>query len=176
MDQIEIRLATKEDAQSIALLGRITFSDTFGHYFTDRENLRNYCKKTFSVDKIETGLQKQNNVFWLAFVNRLPVGYAKLKLNSGSAFIASANTCQLQKIYVLKDFLSKNVGSQLQSRLLEKAREMNFESIWLSALKSNERAINFYRKNGFETIGEHDFQIGKQSFDFIAMRKFLQNN
>jgi ribosomal protein S18 acetylase RimI-like enzyme len=38
---------------------------------------------------------------------------------------------------------------------------------------SNERAINFYKKTGFEKIGNHDFQIGKENFEFIAMQKKL---
>jgi ribosomal protein S18 acetylase RimI-like enzyme len=47
--------------------------------------------------------------------------------------------------------------------------------VWLSVLNSNERAINFYKKTGFEKIGNHDFQIGKENFDFIAMTRDLQN-
>ena len=42
-------------------------------------------------------LRKPNNIFWIAFVNRLPVGYAKLKLYSNSEFIESKDVCQLQK-------------------------------------------------------------------------------
>ena len=37
MNTIEIRLAKKEDAQCIALLGRITFTETFGHFFRDQK-------------------------------------------------------------------------------------------------------------------------------------------
>ena len=40
-------------------------------------------------------------------------------------------------------------------------------------LHSNERAINFYKKGGYETIGKHDFQIGKENFEFVAMSKQL---
>jgi len=40
-------------------------------------------------------------------------------------------------------------------------------------LNGNKRAINFYTKNGFEKIGDHDFQIGKEGFEFIAMHKEL---
>ena len=35
MNTIEIKLARKEDAQFIALLGRTTFTETFGHLFRD---------------------------------------------------------------------------------------------------------------------------------------------
>ena len=173
MDTIEIRLAKKEDAPFIALLGRTTFTETFGHFFRDQQDLIDYYNVTFSVQKIEAGIEKPNNVFWIAFVNRLPVGYAKLKLHSNSEFVESKDVCQLQKIYVLKDFLSMKIGFRLQDLLLKKAKELNFNNVWLSVLHSNERAINFYRKGGFEKIGNHDFQIGKENFEFIAMNKAL---
>ena len=173
VNTIEIRLAKKEDAQFIALLGRITFTETFGHFFRDQKDLIDYYNLTFSVQKIEDGIKKPNNIFWIAFVNRFPVGYAKLKLYSNSEFIESKDVCQLQKIYVLKDFLSMKIGFELQDLLLKKAKELNFNKVWLSVLNSNERAINFYKKNGFEKIGNHDFQIGKENFEFIVMKKNL---
>lgn len=173
MNTIEIRLAKEEDAQFIALLGRVTFTETFGHLFRDQNDLIDYYNYTFSVQKIEDGMKKQNNIFWIAFVNRLPVGYAKLKLDSKSEFIDSKDVCQLQKIYVLKDFLSMKIGFELQDSLLKKAKELNFGKVWLSVLNSNERAVNFYKKTGFQKIGNHDFQIGKENFEFIAMSKQL---
>ena len=173
MNTFEIRLAKKEDAPFIALLGRTTFTETFGHFFRDQQDLIDYYNRTFSVQKIEEGIEKADNVFWIAFANRLPVGYAKLKLNSRSDFVESQHVCQLQKIYVLKDFLSMKIGCGLQDALLKKAKELNFDQMWLSVLHSNERAINFYKKGGFETIGNHDFQIGKENFEFVAMGKTL---
>ena len=173
MITIEIRLAKKEDAPSIALLGRTTFTETFGHFFRDQQDLIDYYNLTFSVQKIEAAIEKPNNIFWIAFANRLPVGYAKLKLNSQSEFVESTNVCQLQKIYVLKDFLSMKIGLGLQDALLKKAKELSFNQIWLSVLNSNERAIRFYEKSGFEEVGNHDFQIGKENFEFVAMAKTL---
>ena len=173
MNEVKVRLAREEDAPFIALLGRTTFTETFGHFFRDQQDLIDYYNSTFSVQKIEDGMKKQTNVFWIAFVNRLPVGYAKLKLHSSSEFIDSKDVCQLQKIYVLKDFLSMGIGFELQDSLLRKAKELGFTNIWLSVLNSNERAINFYRKTGFENIGNHDFQIGKEHFEFTAMLKTL---
>ena len=170
---MEVRLARKEDAPFIALLGRTTFTETFGHFFRDQQDLIDYYNSTFSVQKIEAGIEKPNNLFWIAFANRLPVGYAKLKLHSNSEFIDSTDVCQLQKIYVLKDFLSMKIGLELQGSLLEKAKELGFHQIWLSVLHSNERAISFYKKSGFAEVGSHDFQIGKENFEFVAMSRSL---
>ncbi|WP_055397331.1 GNAT family N-acetyltransferase [Flagellimonas eckloniae] len=165
--------ATISEATYIALLARITFVETFGHFFRDKKDLEEYLDQTFGVQKIRNSIEKSNNIFWLAYIDELPVGYAKLKLSSPSKFIASENVCQLQKIYVLKDFLSKKVGGSLQDELFKKASESKRGKIWLSVLKENTRAIKFYHKNGFETIGDHDFQIGKEHFEFQAMAKNL---
>ena len=170
---IKIRIAKKEDAEFIALLGRITFTETFGHLFNDKQVLFDYYDLTFSVDKIEKSITKSNNIFWIAFANRLPVGYAKLKLNSQTEFITEQNICQLQKIYVLKDFLSLKIGLELQNALIKKTKDKNFEKIWLSVFINNNRAINFYSNNGFRPVGNHYFQIGKDNFEFITMVKHL---
>ncbi|GGG44220.1 GNAT family N-acetyltransferase [Bizionia arctica] len=171
---IQIRIANKQDAEFIALLGRVTFTETFGHLFNDKQVLFDYYNETFSVDKIENSIEKPNNIYWIAFADRLAVGYAKLKLNSQSEFITDNNICQLQKIYILQDFLSLKIGFKLQNALLKKAKEKSFNKIWLSVFISNDRAINFYSKNGFKEIGNHDFQIGKDNFEFIAMAKQLE--
>ena len=67
MNTIEIRLAKEEDAPFIALLGRTTFTETFGHFFRDPQDLIDYYNSTFSVQKIEDGIKKPDNVFWIAF-------------------------------------------------------------------------------------------------------------
>ena len=171
--KIEIRLATISDAALIALLGQITFSDTFGHYFRDRNDLMNYFERTFSVAKIEQSIRKSTTRYWLAFVDKLPVGYAKLKLNSPSPFLDMKAVCQLQKIYVLKDFHSMKIGFHLQKELLETAASLNHQNIWLSVLDENEKAIKFYQNNGFLPVGSHDFQIGRENFTFTVLSKAL---
>ncbi|MFT5779438.1 MAG: ribosomal protein S18 acetylase RimI-like enzyme [Crocinitomicaceae bacterium] len=176
MNNLKIRLANPSDAEAISLLGGTTFTETFGHFFRDHKDLQDYLKRTFSIEKIKNGLGNSSNVFWIALVNDLPVGFSKLKRNSKSEFSESINSYQLQKIYVLKDYLSMKIGLALQDRLIETATEEGFDQIWLSVLDSNERASRFYFKNGFEKIGSHDFQIGKESFEFIAMSKNLTSS
>ena len=170
---IKIREAVIDDAGAIAQLGRLTFSETFGHLFRDKNDLEEYFEKTFSTEKIRNSFTKPNNIFWISHVNDQPVGYAKLKIRSASAFIQSEKTAQLQKIYVLKDFHSLKIGLELQKKLIAKAKEEGNESIWLSVLHTNDKAIRFYERNGFAEIGKHEFQIGKENFTFIVMSKSL---
>ncbi len=170
-NKLLIKQATIEDAVSIALLGRITFTEAFGGLFSEKNDLLNYLERTFSVQKIKEGIQKNNNVFFIAFLDELPVGYGKLKLHSENEFLEDKNICQLQKIYVLKDFLSLGIGKQLQYHLLKTAIDKGSNSIWLSVLESNQRAIDFYLNNGYRRVGMHGYSIGKEDFDFYVMHK-----
>lgn len=170
---ISIRRANNEDAKFISLLGRITFGEAFGHLFRDKNDLLEYYNRTFSVAKMEKGLASPSNKFWIALVDELPVGYAKMKLNSTSEFIDSKNICQLQKIYVLGDFLSMKIGSKMQDLMLHEAKQDGFDEIWLSVWDGNEKAIRFYERNAFNKVGNHNFQIGKENFQFFAMARDL---
>ena len=168
-----IRKATIDDTVHIALIGRITFKESFGHLFENNGDLPNYLNKTFSVSKIKNSIQKEKNSYFIAFVNELPVGYAKLKLNSSSEFINNKNISQLQKIYVLKDFLGLKIGKQLQQAVFDKVLKTETKKVWLSVWTGNKRAIDFYRKNSWNDIGKHKFSIGVHSFEFLAMSRNL---
>jgi ribosomal protein S18 acetylase RimI-like enzyme len=170
---VEIRKANANDAEIISLLGRITFSDTFEVFFNQKKDLSDYLDNTFSVDKISNSLVKNENVYYVALLNNLPVGYAKLKLNSASEFVSFDKVCQLQKIYILTDFIATGIGKQLQNTLIEDATVLGNEYIWLSVLDENERAIKFYERETYEKIGTHIFQIGSQTFNFCVMGKRL---
>lgn len=65
------------------------------------------------------------------------------------------------------------IGQRLQEAIFEETQRFTRKYIWLSVLKSNERAIHFYSKNGFKHIGEHTFNIGKEHFEYCVMAKEL---
>ncbi|MEZ4919329.1 MAG: GNAT family N-acetyltransferase [Saprospiraceae bacterium] len=171
MEEIVIRKATPDDAALIALLGRTTFGETFRHYFNRPQDLLDYFEEAFSVAKIKSSLSKPTNVFWLAFVNELPVGYAKLKIDSHNEFIKGSKVSQLQKLYVLKDFLNKKIGSTLQEALFQEVRQINSDVLWLSVFNANARAIRFYEKHGFRRVDTYTFEIGQERFQFLVMEK-----
>lgn len=167
---LEIIRAEPSDAAAVALLGGITFAETFGHLFNDhRDDLRTYLDATFDVAKIGGSLGKPQTTYWLARRNELPVGYAKLKYPSAPPGKLGRVGAQLQKIYVLRDFLGNGIGRALMAPMLHASRVASL--IWLDVLSVNERAIGFYTTLGFAVIGADAYTIGAQRFAFHLMAK-----
>jgi diamine N-acetyltransferase len=170
---VEIKRAERGDAATVALLGRITFAETFGDLFRDHaEDLRAYLEATFDVAKIERSLDKPGNAYWLAFCGRLPVGYAKLKHPSALPGQAAHDAAQLQKIYVLQAYLAQGIGAALLANMLPEAAA-RAPLLWLHVLRENDRAIRFYETRGFRAVGEDRYTIGAQSFVFHLMARRL---
>lgn len=168
----EIRRATSKDAAVIVELGRQTFTETFGHLFTPTA-LQGYLDATFNEAKIYNSLQKPHNLYFLAYNNDTPLGYIKIKLNSTTPEIQAERPVQLQKLYVLQEFITQKVGAALMQFCLQLPEIQSNDLMWLVVLQSNERAIRFYEKFGFTKYSEYAHQIGENRFEYYIMIKNL---
>lgn len=169
---IKIHPAISQDAPIIAQLGRQTFTQAFGHLFTPVA-LESYLVQAFSVEKIYNSLQKPHNRYFLAYFEDSPVGYAKVKMNATTPEIQARRPIQLQKLYVLQDFISKKVGAALMQHILQLPEIPSSDLLWLVVLQSNERAIHFYENFGFVNHCEYFHQIGENRFEYFILTKKL---
>ena len=65
---------------------------------------------------------------------------------------------------------ARKVAQALYDQVMDVAKELNVEQVWLGVWEQNPRAIAFYRKNGFEEFGKHRFQLGDDEQVDILMR------
>lgn len=170
---LQFRRATGLDATVIALLGRVTFNESHENFVDDKKEFKAYLNTSFTVKQLKTELKDANNFFWLALKDDLPVGYAKLVINSESEFIASDSVCRLERIYVLNEFLHLKIGKELQKLVFEKATDLKFNWIWLTVYIKNYTAINFYTRSDYEAVGTIDFSIGNRTYDNTVFAKKL---
>ncbi len=169
----KIKLADSSNIELLALLGRVTFRESHGGYIEDKTNLNEYLDKAFSFETTQKEVNDSNNVYYIIYKNDFPVGYSKLILNSTSNFIPNQRSCRLERIYVLDEFISQKFGIDLLNKTIEKAKELNFEMMWLSVYIKNTKAINFYLKNDFKEVGSISFKISKQGYENPILAKKL---
>ena len=175
---IKVIKADITQAATIASIGRQSFRDAFGHLFNKKEELLDYLEYTYKTEKIMASLQKENNIFFLAFVDSVPVGFAKMKKHSLNDEIESGAQMELQKIYVVSYYHGSGAGAALMQAVIELAQELKPDYVWLDTHISNAKAIRFYKKYGFKKHGVHYFTIGTQTFEYdlmslpVAMEEF----
>ena len=70
---------------------------------------------------------------------------------------------------VADDYQSKGLGSVLMRRLVEIAREIGRTRmvLWGGTQATNDRAVHFYHKHGFTTVGEFQEPPGFNNYDMI---------
>lgn len=170
---INIRTANSADAEMLALLSRVTYTESHGEYIENKMHLFNYENEAFSVVKVRDELNDSNIIYDILYYNDFPVGYSKLVLNATNENISSKNICRLERIYVLYDFIHLKVGHQLMNLAFDKAKQGGFDILWLSVYIKNDRAIRFYEKNEFENVGALNFMVDGKSYENIVFAKKL---
>lgn len=165
---IHVRIAEPIDCELLAILGRRAFYEAFGA-FNDPDDMQAYLDLAFDKEKIREQLEDRANTFFIASINDQPAGYAKLKRGATVPELENENVIQLERIYALQDFLGKRIGHELMNNCVAVAKKEGFLRMWLSVWQQNHRAIEFYKKWGFEQIGFKQFIIGKEVNDDFVM-------
>lgn len=63
-----------------------------------------------------------------------------------------ANTCELQKYYILPAYRGYGYGSQILEKALEAARKFGFKRCYLETMSHMDSAKTLYERNGFKSI------------------------
>lgn len=171
---IEIKQTKETDTEVLALLGRLTWAESHGQYIDDKNNLSKYLDENFSVSKTNQGINNPKLLFYIVYSDDLPVGYAKLAVNAKQENIVSQNNVQLERMFILNDFIPLKIGQQLLTYVEEQAKALQLDTMWLSVYVKNNRAIRFYEKNDYKNVGELNFTVSGQSYVNIVFSKVLK--
>ena len=172
MSSIIIHKAGIEELEMIQNIGRQTFYETFAESNSE-ETMKIYLEESFNTEKVSSQLNNPDSYFFIAWEEDIPVGY--LKLNSGSAQteLQDDTSIEIERIYVKKSHHGQKVGQLLYDKALETAQNLNKSYLWLGVWEENLRAVNFYKKNGFEIFGTHIFRLGGDEQTDLMMKKVL---
>lgn len=171
-DSFEISVATASDIPLLSELGAKTFEEAFGPYNTE-ENMNAYIKKAFASPPLQADFHEPGSIFLLAYHHDQPVGYVKLRTAVVPAGLENEKPIEIERIYATKAYVGKKVGRMLLEACISRAKENNHRVIWLGVWEHNARAIDFYKKFGFQLFGSHPFVLGSDLQTDLLMKKVL---
>jgi ribosomal protein S18 acetylase RimI-like enzyme len=175
MENIEIRIATKNDVTELQDISSKTFNETFAVHNSE-ENMAKYLSEHLSINKLAEELSNEHSIFYFATLSNSIIGYAKLNFGTAQTELQDNSGLEIERIYVLREYFGKRVGQALFEKAILVAEENKLHYIWLGVWEENPRAISFYKKNGFVEFDKHIFKLGDDEQTDIMMKKILKGH
>jgi ribosomal protein S18 acetylase RimI-like enzyme len=167
-----LRRGEPRDAAMLAELGARTFSDTF--LAANRpEDIAAFLAATYGTAQQSAELADARNVFLVAEIDGVAVGFAKLHRGTAPSCVEGESPIQIDRLYVTREQLGRGVGEALMGRCIEEARSARHRTMWLGVWERNARAQSFYRRWGFRIVGEHVFVLGSDPQNDLLMAREL---
>lgn len=164
-----IREAGTDDAAALALIGAATFLETFAGIL-DGDAIVGHCAAQHSEAAYRAHLAAGAHA-WIAEARPggAPIGFALV----GKPDLAAAEEgdIELKRIYSLSRFHGTGLGAALMAQALEAAS--GCRRLLLGVYARNERALAFYRKQGFADLGTRQFNVGGKLYDDFVLARPL---
>lgn len=159
MNPITIRKATISDLETIQEISKQTFIETFAAVNTP-EDLEIYIQENFNSQQVALQINNLESVFYVATLDNDTIGYLKLNFGNAQTEVHNAQSMEIHRIYVLKEFHGKKIGQLLLNKATKIGQQSGVDTIWLGVWEKNYKAIQFYNKNDFVEFGKHNFTVG----------------
>ncbi len=172
---IEIRTATATDAAALAELAAATFALACPPH-TTAEAIAAFLRDVLAESNFDAYLADPDRLILVAEDAGVMLGYTMLVFAEPTDEDAREAallrpTAELSKCYLRAETHGRGVAAALMTATLDAARARGAAGSWLGVNQENARAIRFYEKNGFVTVGQKRFLVGgRYENDFVLER------
>ncbi|MFT6877139.1 MAG: ribosomal protein S18 acetylase RimI-like enzyme [Granulosicoccus sp.] len=154
-----LRLATIDDAESLAGLAERTFRETFAAE-NSQTNMNLHCATYYSAEIQRQEILDPNLVTILADEAGDLVAFAQIRLLSLKACVSAERPSELNRLYVSSEWHGRGLAQTVMAEVLAIVKQGGADCIWLGVWEQNPKAIAFYYKYGFKVVGDHVFPVG----------------
>ncbi len=121
----------------------------------------------YSPSALKKQIKNLRHKFVIIYNGKRPVGFA-----SYCQKLKSTETFKLHKIYILQSEHGKGIGKLVLENIISEVQPKGAKFLELNVNRKN-KAVEFYKKNGFTIMAEEDIDIDKGYFmnDYIMRKK-----
>jgi len=174
---ITLRCATPSDAAALALVGAATFLEAYAWVLPGADILA-FCTQHSTPEAYTKYLALPSTRITLALTgDEVPIGFAMVCACDLEGFATQPGDTELKRLYLFSRYRAQSSpvlnaagqpipglsgGQALLNAAIANARGLGAHRLLLGTNAGNQRAIAFYRRNGFQEIGTRTFVVGNQ--------------
>jgi ribosomal protein S18 acetylase RimI-like enzyme len=169
--EFEIRFATEADVEALTEFGARTFKESFGMDNT-AEDMERHLQSAWrpELQRAEV-LDPLLDTLLARDSNGALAGFAQLRDRRAPKGVATTRPVELWRFYVDKPWQGRGLARALMTAAEDCARARGGRELWLGVWERNARAQAFYRKCGFEKVGQQIFVVGNDpQTDHVMLR------
>ncbi|MBK8390525.1 MAG: GNAT family N-acetyltransferase [Saprospiraceae bacterium] len=171
IENITYGKAKLSDSLRISVLFKTIYVQTYESKGVTFE-FANFVTQRFSPENIEKIIQSEKTDLIVAYIEDNPIGAAQINYDT-ICKIRKTPVTELDKLYVLPNYHGKGVGAGLMTQVEEKLKAKGIKEVNLIVYIHNQKAVKFYQKTGFVTLGNFDYQMEENSYVNLVMNKVL---
>jgi ribosomal protein S18 acetylase RimI-like enzyme len=171
---IQIRRAQDDDAPALSVLAERTFRAAFAES-NSAANMQLHCAAYYGPALQLAEIREPSCETWVAEAEKRLVAYVQLRLDATSSIVVAERPVEIQRFYVDAAHHGAGLAHHLMAHVLARAEAAGSAALWLGVWERNARALAFYRKWGFEVVGEHIFMVGDDPQRDLIMRRDVQS-
>lgn len=157
---IRILQANAADATLLTPLAQKTFWESHGHSASETD-IRNFVEWNYNEAALRKELSDPANIFHFIYADDKLVGYSKIIFDQPIAAVDEPHITKLERIYILGEMLGRPLGHELLQFNIELAKKQQQQGMWLFVWQENHRALRFYERAGFVTVGNFFYKISE---------------
>lgn len=148
VNSIKIKPLTKEKFNEYIEVGKKSYLQHYLDFWADGDPSP-YINESFTQEVLAAELENQNSKLFIIYSDGLPAGILKIILNQKAGDFSSEESLLLQKIYILKEYSFKGIGSEALAFVENFAKEQKKKVVWLDVMVKG-KVLPFYQKKGYK--------------------------
>jgi ribosomal protein S18 acetylase RimI-like enzyme len=153
---IRIRRAREDDALALSVLAEATFRAAFTESNTAAD-MQLHCAANYGQALQLAEIRDSSRETWVAELG------SRLE-----------RPVEIQRFYVDASHHGAGLAHRLMAHVLARADAAGYAVLWLGVWERNVRALAFYKKWGFEVVGEYTFKVGDDPQRDLLIRRDVQ--
>lgn len=169
---MEIKKADLCDLRELQQIGIASYLPHYTHLWKTG-GVDWYMNRCFADEALQKDFFDSMAEYYFVKADERKIGFLKLVLQKPVPDSDIQNALYLEKLYFVKEWTGKGAGRKLIEFAVERAKELERDCIWLTAMDTSEKPIAAYQKAGF-TIHSRvrlDFELMKQEFRGMVVMK-----
>lgn len=131
-----------------------------------------FLEKSYADEKLIKEINNPHSRFFFLMVGNEVAGYLKVNDEDAQTEQVKPNALEVERIYLREKFQHQGLGLVLIKYAEKIAREEKRDYMWLGVYEKNANAQKFYKRDGFERVSQHVYQVGDDpQVDYILAKK-----